>query len=354
MIAPEARGAWNEIEARLRSYVTRRVASDDVDDVLQEIFVKINGGITHLRDGERFGGWVYRIAKHVIADFGRARQRDPLAKSVEPPEEPNVAEELDDAQGLQADLSECVALFVARLAVAVPGGHHSHRARRPDPEGCGRHAGHLAVRDEVTGTARSRKDSRHVRAVLPDLGRLPRSGRGVQSTRARGNTRGLPRSGGFMGHAARARGVTAFEIATMTDADTCAVVALLEQCDLLTSGVSENLPGFLVARSNGKVIASAGVETYGAFGLLRSIAVDRARRREGIAAVLVRQALERAARDHVTALYLLTTTAAKYFERFGFLVCSRDDAPDGIRKSWEFRAGCPATAVSMSCRISAP
>jgi amino-acid N-acetyltransferase len=107
--------------------------------------------------------------------------------------------------------------------------------------------------------------------------------------------------------------VTAFEFATMTDADTPAVVALLEQCDLLTSGVSENLPGLLVARSNGKVIGSAGLETYGAFGLLRSIAVDRAYRGEGIAAVLVRQALERAARDHL-----------------------------------------PATAVLMSCRISAP
>jgi RNA polymerase sigma-70 factor (ECF subfamily) len=116
MIAPEARGAWNEIEARLRSYVTRRVASEDVDDVLQEIFVKINGGITHLRDGERFGGWVYRIAKHVIADFGRARQRDPLARSVEPTEEPSSAEEVDDADRLQTDLGECVALFVARLA----------------------------------------------------------------------------------------------------------------------------------------------------------------------------------------------------------------------------------------------
>jgi RNA polymerase sigma-70 factor, ECF subfamily len=113
MIASEARGAWNEIEGRLRPYVARRVASSDVDDVVQEIFVKIHRGIANLRDGERFGGWVYRIAQHVIADLGRARTRDPLARATEPTKEPESSDE-EDAQ-LQADLGECVALFVGRL-----------------------------------------------------------------------------------------------------------------------------------------------------------------------------------------------------------------------------------------------
>ena len=115
MIASEARGAWNEIEGRLRPYVARRVASADVDDVVQEILVKIHGGIANLRDGERFGGWVYRIAQHVIADLGRARSRDVLARTTEATKEPDPADEADEAADLQADLGECVALFVARL-----------------------------------------------------------------------------------------------------------------------------------------------------------------------------------------------------------------------------------------------
>jgi RNA polymerase sigma-70 factor (ECF subfamily) len=115
MIASEARGAWNEIESRLRPYVSRRVASSDVDDVVQEIFVKIHGGIANLRDGERFGGWVYRIAQHVIADFGRARSRDPLARTIEPANHPDSAVESQEDADLQTDLGECVALFVARL-----------------------------------------------------------------------------------------------------------------------------------------------------------------------------------------------------------------------------------------------
>src|SRR5205823_14993365 len=116
MIPAEARGAWRDIEARLRPYVARRVGcAADVDDVLQEILVKVHGGMDGLRDGERFGGWVYRIAGNAIADFAKAGARAPIADGTvaEVPEELDIAG--DDAAGLQADLGECIALSVSRL-----------------------------------------------------------------------------------------------------------------------------------------------------------------------------------------------------------------------------------------------
>jgi len=116
MIPAQARGAWSEIEGRLRPYVARRVASRvKIDDVLQEIFVRMHRGMSSLRDGERFGGWVYRIAEHVIADFARARGRDPLMHARESSEALEVAEADHEAADLQAELVECLALFVARL-----------------------------------------------------------------------------------------------------------------------------------------------------------------------------------------------------------------------------------------------
>src|SRR6188472_2874436 len=102
MIASEARGAWNELEARLRPYVARRVASAaDVDDIVQEIFVRMQRGLTGLRDEERFGGWVYRIAEHVIVDHARARAREPFVRLPEVPERPGAEDEADDASELQ-------------------------------------------------------------------------------------------------------------------------------------------------------------------------------------------------------------------------------------------------------------
>jgi len=114
MIAPEARGAWQDIERRLRPFVARRVASPaDVDDVVQEIFVRIHRGLSSLRDGESFGGWVYRIAQSCIADAARAGGRSPLRRVDETPDMPAPA--ADPSDDLESELGTCVALFVARL-----------------------------------------------------------------------------------------------------------------------------------------------------------------------------------------------------------------------------------------------
>ena len=115
MIPAEARGAFHEIEVRLRPYVSRRVASPaDADDVLQEIFLRMHRGISTLEESERFGPWVYGIAKRAIADHFRGRARHPLASSSRP-ENLEPTNDSEDADEPEAELAECVALFVAQL-----------------------------------------------------------------------------------------------------------------------------------------------------------------------------------------------------------------------------------------------
>lgn len=116
VIPVEARGVWQELEVHLRPYVARRVPSpSDVDDVVQEVFLRIHRGTAELRDAESFGGWVYRIAGRAVVDHLRARSRHPVVPSIEsePPAEPT--SEPSDDPALEGDLAECVALFVARL-----------------------------------------------------------------------------------------------------------------------------------------------------------------------------------------------------------------------------------------------
>jgi RNA polymerase sigma-70 factor (ECF subfamily) len=114
MIGPEARGAWKELERHLRPYLARRVASRaDIDDLLQDIFVRLHQSLPTLRDDERFGGWVYRVAHSAIVDRARQYSRAPLANA-DDDVAGNVAPDAP-AHELQADLGECVALFVSRL-----------------------------------------------------------------------------------------------------------------------------------------------------------------------------------------------------------------------------------------------
>lgn len=115
MIGNEARGAWQELERRLRPYLARRVASPaDIDDLLQDIFVRMHRSISSLRDEESFGGWIYRVARSAIVDKARRRKRALEVDSLDGVEA--AAPMVDDAaEQLQADLGQCVALFVSRL-----------------------------------------------------------------------------------------------------------------------------------------------------------------------------------------------------------------------------------------------
>jgi RNA polymerase sigma-70 factor (ECF subfamily) len=84
----------------------------DTDDVLQDTFVRVHRGLAQLADEQRFGPWVYRVAASAIADHRRARGRHPLPSTGTTHDEP-LAVELDD--DIEADMAECVAIFVARL-----------------------------------------------------------------------------------------------------------------------------------------------------------------------------------------------------------------------------------------------
>jgi RNA polymerase sigma-70 factor (ECF subfamily) len=116
VIPTEARGAWRELEARLRPYVARRVTSaSDVDDVVQDVFVRIHRGLGELDDAESFGGWVYGIARRAVVDHVRSRSLHALASNDTAVDDTS-AELPESEPELEHDLSACVALFVSRLS----------------------------------------------------------------------------------------------------------------------------------------------------------------------------------------------------------------------------------------------
>jgi N-acetylglutamate synthase-like GNAT family acetyltransferase len=143
------------------------------------------------------------------------------------------------------------------------------------------------------------------------------------------------------------------KIRAATQADLSAIEQLLVASDLPTTGVKESLAGFLVAESGKEIVGVVGLEHCGRYGLLRSTAVAPEWRGKHIAKQLVEQVIARAEAQGIHALYLLTTTAERYFPSFGFTVTPRDTVPDPIKATEEFREACPASATVMCLPLSA-
>lgn len=81
-----------------------------VEDILQEICLKIHTGLDRLRDSERIEGWIFRIARNAIIDYYRGRR-----PAVELTEEMVGFEEDREERKLQERLRRDVQAMVDRL-----------------------------------------------------------------------------------------------------------------------------------------------------------------------------------------------------------------------------------------------
>jgi amino-acid N-acetyltransferase len=108
------------------------------------------------------------------------------------------------------------------------------------------------------------------------------------------------------------------------------------------------LSHFFGAGAPERPVGIVGLELMDQVGLLRSLAVDHEVRGSGIGQALVAAAERHARAEGVAVLYLLTTTAAGFFDRLGYTPADREGLPAAIRSTREFREICPASAVAMA------
>lgn len=70
----------------LRRYVSKRVRPEHVDDLVQDILLKMHERAPELREEQRLAGWAFRIAQTVVADHHR-QKRPELREELEVPDE---------------------------------------------------------------------------------------------------------------------------------------------------------------------------------------------------------------------------------------------------------------------------
>ena len=136
-------------------------------------------------------------------------------------------------------------------------------------------------------------------------------------------------------------------IESATKRDLPEIRGLLERLHLPLAGVDEHLPTMLVARNGKQIVGTAALELYADGALLRSVAVEPHLQGRQLGHQLTDAALQLASSRGVTTVFLLTTTAERFFPRFGFEPIGREQVPPFVRGSVEFQSACPASAIVM-------
>lgn len=126
---------------------------------------------------------------------------------------------------------------------------------------------------------------------------------------------------------------------------------LLQTCNLPESDLTTaHMQHFYLIKENESIIGTIGLEIYDSYGLLRSLAVSPSHRKQGMGQMLTDRIEKYARNNNLRGVYLLTTTAESFFSSLGYSRIDREEVPDPIRQSPQFRDICPSTAVAM-CKV---
>ena len=142
------------------------------------------------------------------------------------------------------------------------------------------------------------------------------------------------------------------EVKSVNQSDRSNIIDLLRTEKLPVEDLPESLDNFFVATDNNKIIGAIGLELYDKYGLLRSLIVNSDYRNQHVAGELIKALEKKAAGAGLSTVYLLTETAPLYFEKKGYARILRDDVPDVVKQSSEFRHVCPTSAIVMKKSIS--
>lgn len=90
---------WDDYYPRLKRFVSSRINNQtDVEDILQDVLIKINDHISDLRDEQKLSSWIYQITRNKMMDYFRKEKwSDELPAqlyTIDEYEEPDMAQEV--------------------------------------------------------------------------------------------------------------------------------------------------------------------------------------------------------------------------------------------------------------------
>ena len=101
---------WQAYHDKLLGFIRGRVKSKDVaEDILQDVFIKIQKSLLTLQDAERMESWIYQIVRNAVIDHYRA------CKAFEEVPQSLAAPEQDEEEQAHYQISTCLVPMIATL-----------------------------------------------------------------------------------------------------------------------------------------------------------------------------------------------------------------------------------------------
>ena len=128
---------------------------------------------------------------------------------------------------------------------------------------------------------------------------------------------------------------------------------LLRNNQLPSEDCAEQMHNFYGIFDEDDLVAAGGLEPAANYALLRSVVVHERYRDRGLARAISEFLINQAHTEGSKAVYLLTETAERYFEKLGFSRVDRAEVPFEITQTRQFTSLCPDTASCMVMTFSA-
>lgn len=112
--------SWDQVHEGLRAFIAKRVRDEaEVEDLLQEVFLRVHRHAESLQRPDRLISWVFQITRNVIVDYYRSAQRRrewPAGSATDIQEDLDVMSSETEEHEDKHELSHCLRPMIKRLS----------------------------------------------------------------------------------------------------------------------------------------------------------------------------------------------------------------------------------------------
>ena len=130
------------------------------------------------------------------------------------------------------------------------------------------------------------------------------------------------------------------------------IVDLLKDSALPILDIEDSRSIFVGIYTDNKLVGCVGIQIIDEIALLRSLAVSKEYRGQGLAIKLTKAIIQKAKSRSINSLFLLTTDAEKFFVKVGFEKIIKTSAPNGIKETKQYSEICSDSAVVMELKLN--